>query len=156
MNLPLVSSKVEICSVIRYFTARGEDTTAIYWNITKVYGNKTSVEMVHRRLKQFLDSQTDVSNEQHGGRPSKINTITINTVRFLIGDDWHQTVDEVEHYFKEVECDSLSHGTIVKSFMKNWKCRTFVCAGCQSCWGKICLHESQRVVKNGCITTSLR
>ncbi len=97
MNLLLVSSNIEICSVIRDFTASGEDTIAIYWNITKVYVNKTSIEMAHRRCKQFLDSQTDVSNEQHGGRPSKININTINTVRFLIGEDWHQTVDEVEH-----------------------------------------------------------
>ncbi len=34
-----VSSEVEICSVICYFTVKHEGTTAIYWNITEVHGN---------------------------------------------------------------------------------------------------------------------
>ncbi len=39
---------------------------------------------------------------------------TINIVHFLIKEDGHRTVDEIEHYFKEVECNSLSHDTIMK------------------------------------------
>ncbi len=47
MNLSLkISIKGEIYSAIRYFTAKGEDTTAIRWNITEVRGNVMSIEVI--------------------------------------------------------------------------------------------------------------
>ncbi len=101
-------------SLHHYFMEKGENTTAIHQNITKVCGNVMSVKMVCRWHRQFLVGQTDVSSEKRGARPSEININTINTVCFLIKEDWHWSMDEIECYFKEVECNLLSHGTIMK------------------------------------------
>ncbi len=116
MNLPLeISYKVKVHLVIHNFTAKGEeDTTTTHYNITEVYGNAMNVEMVCRWCRQFLDSQTDVSDEKWS-RPSEINTNTINTLQFLIKDRC-QTVDKIEHYFEEVECNPLSHGTFYENY----------------------------------------
>jgi len=115
MELPLrVASKFEVRAVIRYFTATGDDASAIHRKIHEVYGDVISIQMVRRWRQQFLDGRTDVSDEPRSGRPSEINADTINTVRFLIESDRRCTEAEIERYFDEVACNHLSHGTIVK------------------------------------------
>ncbi len=60
MNLLLeMFSKLELCSVIRFFTRRGDNASAIHCKITEMYGNRMSVEMVWRWRKQFLEGGTD-------------------------------------------------------------------------------------------------
>ncbi len=98
---------------MRYFSVKGEDTTTIHRNITEVYGDVMNVKMVCRWCRHLLNGRTDVSDEKQEGRLREINTNTIDTVRFLI-EDWCQTMDEIVHYFKKIECNPLSHGTSVK------------------------------------------
>ncbi len=115
MNLPLViSSKFEVCAVIRYHTAKEEDASAIHWHIVEVYGNVMSVEMVHRWRHQFLEGHTDIGDEPWSGRPSKIMEDTVNTVHCLIEEDRQQTTLEIEHYLAEEALTPISHPTICK------------------------------------------
>ncbi len=96
----------------------------------------------------------------------------------VFGEDRCRTVDEIECYFKEVECSPLSHGTIMKIIHEElvmskvcawWEPKLlmdvprasqmaalieFLMLRYQE--GKICLHESGWVMENKCIITPLR
>ncbi len=109
MNLLLaISSKFEVCAVIRYHTAKGEDASAIHRRPVEVYGNVMSVEMVRRWCRQFLEGRTDISFEPQWGRPSKIMEDTVNKVRCLIEEDGQRTTREIEQYLAGIRCSEAN------------------------------------------------
>ena len=87
---------------------------ANYTKTKEVYGDAVSYDMVRRWRREFLNGRTEIEDEPRSGRPSVITEDSINTVQFLTAEDRRITVAEIEHYFTEVACNPLSHGTITE------------------------------------------
>ncbi len=112
-RLLAVSSKYEYLAVIRYYTVLNDSARDINTNLTEVYGNAVSYDIVKRWRRLFLNGCTELNDEMRTGRPSVITKDTINTFCPVVEQDRRVTVTKIERYFREVSCDALSHGTVL-------------------------------------------
>ena len=69
---PLIEdpANCEICSVIRYLSAKGVKAVGIHCNTCEVYGqNIMSDGMVCKWVRAFKDGRKNVNDEEQSGRP---------------------------------------------------------------------------------------
>ena len=73
---PLIENPAdcEICSVIRYLSAKGVKAVEIHHNICEVYGqNIMSDGKVWKWVRAFKDGRKNVHDEERSGQPSVIS-----------------------------------------------------------------------------------
>ncbi len=65
MELPVaVSSKLEHHAVIHYLTVRGESASAIYRQLTEIYGDAVTYNVVKRWRCSFLEGRTSLADDE--------------------------------------------------------------------------------------------
>ncbi|UYV73417.1 EPM2AIP1 [Cordylochernes scorpioides] len=121
MKLPLVNvSTCELCSVIRFFTAKYENAINIHRNLVSLYDEGCmSIQMVLRWRSWFLEGRQNVHDDERSGRPvTATDNAAVAAVRNVVEADRRVTIDEIVIRLPPgIEIGRSSIGTIMSDVL---------------------------------------